>query len=333
MAEEMAGVTEAVVKANETDVHETGQKSHPPKRTVLVVPVQVKPVATFKIPAPLQKMLKRPPTVLMPPAMAAPPGGYECSLCNQNFFSFPQLVRHKQFHDEERPFPCCVCGKRFLSRSHYNEHQRVHTGERPFPCDQCERSFTTHHNLKRHQTIHSKEDVYRCRTCGVLFCQKHVFPVAQGSSEPQPELEHDSNSDPEPIPPQNTLHPIAKLVDLPVNNAPPKLRVHPLQKSENLRQYRLLDKLQQQLQEKLQQKLNEIPKHPGPTDQSSSNSSSLFSANLYGLKKMDKKRKKGKKRSNSVSLTSALVPHEESGSVHNKSLKMHRIAYDIEVVL
>lgn len=329
MAEEMAGVKETAGKANETDVLKEGQTKHSPIGTVLVVPVQMNPVATFKIPAPLQKLLKRPPTVLMPPAMAAPPGGYQCSLCNQNFFSFPQLVRHKQFHDEERPFPCCVCGKRFLSRSHYNEHQRVHTGERPFPCDQCERSFTTHHNLKRHQTIHSKEDMYRCRTCGVLFCQKHVIPVAQGSSEPRAELQRDSNSDPKPIY-QNTLYPIAKRVDLPVNKTPPKPRLHPLRKSENLRQYRLLDKLQQQLQEKLQKKLNEIPKQPGPTDQSSPNSTSLFSENLYGLKKIDKK---GKKRSNSISVTSDLVQHEELGSVHNKSLKMHRIAYDIEVVL
>ncbi|XP_010888984.3 zinc finger protein 678 isoform X2 [Esox lucius] len=116
--------------------------------------------------------------------------------CKQNLL----MVRHKQFHDEERPFPCGVCGKRFLSRSHYTEHQRVHTGERPFPCDQCERSFTTHHNLKRHQTIHAKEEAYRCRKCGVLFCQRHEYPrgIPRPDLEPRPGFESMTTMQPTP---------------------------------------------------------------------------------------------------------------------------------------
>ncbi|XP_029578837.1 zinc finger protein 678-like isoform X1 [Salmo trutta] len=175
----------------------------------LKVQKRIAPSTPLIVPEPSLKPYKRPPTLLLPPPYSANPvGGFTCEVCGQNFFSFPQMVRHKQFHDEERPFPCGVCGKRFLSRSHYTEHQRVHTGERPFPCDQCERSFTTHHNLKRHQTIHAKEEAYRCRKCGVLFCQRHEYP----RGIPRPDLEtrpgFESTSTMQPTPPiQVTLTP------------------------------------------------------------------------------------------------------------------------------
>ncbi|XP_064812131.1 zinc finger protein 492-like isoform X2 [Oncorhynchus masou masou] len=175
----------------------------------LKVQKRIAPSTPLIVPKPSLKPYKRPPTLLLPPSYSANPvGGFTCEVCGQNFFSFPQVVRHKQFHDEERPFPCGVCGKRFLSRSHYTEHQRVHTGERPFPCDQCERSFTTHHNLKRHQTIHAKEEAYRCRKCGVLFCQRHEYPGGM----PRPDLElrpgFESTSTMQPTPPiQVTLTP------------------------------------------------------------------------------------------------------------------------------
>ncbi|CAB1336493.1 unnamed protein product [Coregonus sp. 'balchen'] len=175
----------------------------------LKVQKRIVPSTPFIVPEPSLKPYKRPPTLLLPPSYSANPvGGFVCEVCGQNFFSFPQMVRHKQFHDEERPFPCGVCGKRFLSRSHYTEHQRVHTGERPFPCDQCERSFTTHHNLKRHQTIHAKEEAYRCRKCGVLFCQRHEYPrgIPRPDLEPRPGFESTSTMQPTP-PIQVTLTP------------------------------------------------------------------------------------------------------------------------------
>ena len=308
----------ATVKVNDTllSVTETEQYKLP-------VTTKVQSTPTFKIPALLPQVFKRPLPVLIPPTMDAPGSYYHCDKCQQNFFTFPQLVRHKQFHDEERPFPCGVCGKRFLSRSHYNEHQRVHTGERPYPCDQCERSFTTHHNLKRHQSIHCKEEMYRCKTCGVLFCQKHVLPFGEGPTLLPPDMEHDSDSDPEPIPSQEAETPTLVLA----LNQTPALPNHIAHKSDVLRQYRLQDKLQQQLEQKLSQM-------PRLTNQTSFNSNCFLPVNLnVSKKKKKKKEKKEMKRHLSVPMTSALGKEEELWSVHKKPPKMHRIAYDIEVVL
>ncbi|XP_071395098.1 zinc finger and SCAN domain-containing protein 5C-like [Centroberyx affinis] len=173
-----------------TEEGETGtktaayQKSSKPKKSSK----RKKALLSFKVPAGIPKPSKRSPVVLMPPAVPRP-GGYQCEVCNQNFSLFPQLVRHKQVHDEERRFRCETCGRRFMTRSHFNEHQRVHTGERPFACELCSWSFTTNHNLKRHLVLHTKEDMYRCRECGVLFCQRHEPNATQPMFESEEEAE------------------------------------------------------------------------------------------------------------------------------------------------
>ncbi|KAM4610825.1 uncharacterized protein ACJ7VT_013977 isoform 2-T2 [Polymixia lowei] len=301
---------------------------------------------SFKVPSGIAKPLH----VLVPPAV--PPGGFHCEVCNQHFYSFPQAMRHKQFHNEERPFPCAVCGKRFLNRSHHNDHQRIHTGERPFPCELCVRSFTTNHNLKRHQKIHTKEDTYRCRKCGILFCERHKANWVQSNFEPKVESELET-----PVAPPNPSNDLklendveqkleqtselisadtqSTLTAIPMSNISPSLDTHT---------------------EISSQTNASPPPYPNPPSRTSLAQpphpitsfqifapQSLTSAFLevkrnyeYLLDKtsyVKKKKKKKKKTKNNVneeqSESSSNSQEEQSDGQH----KLQRIAYDIEVVL
>ncbi|XP_070695065.1 uncharacterized protein [Pempheris klunzingeri] len=120
-----------------------------------------------------------------------PAGGYQCELCNQNFTTVSQLVKHRQLHEEEeRSFLCETCGKHFSHQADVTEHQCVH--ELSFPCNICDRSFTTSHNLKRHKLLHVK-DGRKCPKCGVLFCQRHNHVLFLPQTESVIESEQDSS--------------------------------------------------------------------------------------------------------------------------------------------
>lgn len=136
---------------------------------------------SFKVPAGIPKLGKMIPTVLLK-SVFAPAGGYQCELCSQNFINASQLVKHKQLHEEERPFTSEVCERLFTSQEDFTEHQ--HDQEPSFPCNMCDRSFTSSHNLKRHKLLHVK-DGRKCHKCGVLFCRlhNHVVFLPQTKSE------------------------------------------------------------------------------------------------------------------------------------------------------
>lgn len=123
------------------------------------------------------------PTVCLK-SVFAPAGGYKCELCNQNFISAPELIKHQQLHGS--PSTSQNSGKVLTSQAELSEHQP----EPSFPCNICDRAFATRHSLKRHKLLHVR-DGRRCPKCGMLFCQLHNHVLFV----PQPESEQETNTD------------------------------------------------------------------------------------------------------------------------------------------
>ncbi|XP_077369486.1 uncharacterized protein LOC144013950 isoform X2 [Festucalex cinctus] len=124
------------------------------------------PRASFgETPSPVLKPAKTSPVVLLK-HIVAPTGIYLCELCNQNFSTVAQLVKHKIEHEGQR------------SPIGGDVQEKIPAGalaerdEPSFPCNICDRTFNDRRHLKRHKLLHMR-DVRKCQTCGVLFCQQH----------------------------------------------------------------------------------------------------------------------------------------------------------------
>merc|ERR1719354_210067 len=266
-------------------------------------------------------------------------GEYACDVCGETFYTIVQLAKHRQFHDRDRPFQCSICGKRFLSRSHHHEHQRVHTGERPFPGERCDRSFTTHHNLKRHMTIHDKEEMYRCQECGVLFCQEHEYKLENmrlpGAIAP---LMPNFNLDPPLVAPPKPPRPMPSMVPAAVAPPPPPpVLPPPIMPT-------LLPMLPSSSSFSMEYQIPELSSYSGIS------SGEVKMSQVFVDRKTYKKRKKEamslfdvsrniaghSPRKPELVLDADIPEYRRKGStmVPKKGLSgMHRIAYDIEVVI
>lgn len=137
----------------------------------------------FKVPETIKKIGKMIPTLCLK-SVFAPAGGYKCELCNQNFVSAPELIKHQQLHGS--PWTSQNSGKILMSQAEFSEHRP----EPSFPCNICDRAFATIHSLKRHKLLHVR-DGRRCPKCGMLFCQLHNHVLFV----PQPESEQETNTD------------------------------------------------------------------------------------------------------------------------------------------
>ncbi|XP_077425684.1 uncharacterized protein LOC144054277 [Vanacampus margaritifer] len=126
---------------------------------------EIPPASFEKTPSPVLKPSKNSPVVLLK-HIVAPTGAYLCELCNENFSTVAQLVKHKLEHEGQR------------SPIGGDVQEKIPAGvlaepdEPSFPCNICDRTFNDRHRLKRHKLLHMR-DVRKCQTCGVLFCQQH----------------------------------------------------------------------------------------------------------------------------------------------------------------
>lgn len=100
-----------------------------------------------------------------------------CVMCNKDFSTKTNLMRHMLTHDGKKPFMCTICGNGFTQSGSLKQHMHIHTGERPYVCPICNRGFTQSKSLTFHMRRHTGEKPYPCLECGISFRQKDGLKV------------------------------------------------------------------------------------------------------------------------------------------------------------
>ncbi|KAK9759248.1 Zinc finger, C2H2 type [Popillia japonica] len=114
-----------------------------------------------------------------PPVIAAT---HVCDLCGKMFQFKYQLIVHRRYHTERKPFTCQVCGKAFTNAAELTRHGKCHlggsmftcshTGETPFRCSYCPKAFTRKDHLVNHVRQHTGESPHKCPMCTKSFTRK-----------------------------------------------------------------------------------------------------------------------------------------------------------------
>ncbi|KAK7157137.1 hypothetical protein R3I93_008569 [Phoxinus phoxinus] len=128
-----------------------------------------------------------------PKVSAQKPKVFKCSNCDKAFAKPSQLERHNRTHTGERPFKCPLCDKAFNQKSALQVHRVKHTGEKPYRCEVCTISFTQKSNMK----LHMKRSHGYLPSCSKLSVKPQEVEVV---------LEHDSESDSQPVASRDGKH-------------------------------------------------------------------------------------------------------------------------------
>uniref|UniRef100_A0A1Y1MHQ9 C2H2-type domain-containing protein n=1 Tax=Photinus pyralis TaxID=7054 RepID=A0A1Y1MHQ9_PHOPY len=100
------------------------------------------------------------------------PGNHVCDLCGKMFQFRYQLIVHRRYHIERKPFTCQVCGKAFMNAQELTRHGKCHLGGSMFTCAVCFHVFANAASLERHMKRHSTDKPYNCNICGKSFARK-----------------------------------------------------------------------------------------------------------------------------------------------------------------
>ncbi|KAG8253023.1 hypothetical protein J6590_044017 [Homalodisca vitripennis] len=133
---------------------------------------------------------------------ASPPGAHPCDLCAKVFPYRYQMIVHRRYHTERKPFQCQVCGRSFensdelsqhgkschqennsmltcqvcfhvfASAGSLERHARRHCLDKPYQCAVCNKAFGRKEHLENHSRSHSGETPYRCQYCEKSFSRK-----------------------------------------------------------------------------------------------------------------------------------------------------------------
>lgn len=123
-----------------------------------------------------------------------------CDLCGKMFQYKYQLIVHRRYHNERKPFMCQVCGQAFQDSQELTQHGKKHIGgsmficnvcfhvfaneaslerhmkrhsaDKPFLCNICQRTFGRREHLENHSRIHTGDCPFRCRFCAKTFTRK-----------------------------------------------------------------------------------------------------------------------------------------------------------------
>ncbi|XP_023233780.1 zinc finger protein 25-like [Centruroides sculpturatus] len=99
---------------------------------------------------------------------------FTCDICNERFFLYSHLEKHKNFHSFSK-YHCNVCNKNFTYKSNLTKHQKYHCGKRPFPCGICDKRFKYRLEAIQHQLYHMEEKPFKCGRCGMCFKTKMIL--------------------------------------------------------------------------------------------------------------------------------------------------------------
>lgn len=125
---------------------------------------------------------------------------HTCDICGKMFPFKYQLIVHRRYHNERKPFTCQVCGQAFTTsldltehgKSHLNgtmftcnvcfnvfandasleRHMKRHSADKPFPCTICQKTFARREHLQNHLRSHTGETPFRCQYCAKTFTRK-----------------------------------------------------------------------------------------------------------------------------------------------------------------
>ncbi|XP_069972405.1 uncharacterized protein [Penaeus vannamei] len=94
-------------------------------------------------------------------------GEKRCPYCGKQFQRRSRLLRHINYHLDNRKFTCEYCTKAFVEKSGLDAHLLTH---RPInkSCSECGKVFKTRRTMKRHLKTHQNV-VHSCGVCGKQF--------------------------------------------------------------------------------------------------------------------------------------------------------------------
>ncbi|XP_004932522.1 zinc finger protein 569 isoform X7 [Bombyx mori] len=113
------------------------------------------------------------------------PGHHSCDICGKIFQFRYQLIVHRRYHGESKPFACLVCGVAFANPLELSRHGKCHlagdpaerhakrmTADKPYVCTTCHKTFSRKEHLDNHVRSHTGETPYRCEFCAKTFTRK-----------------------------------------------------------------------------------------------------------------------------------------------------------------
>ncbi|CAK1547318.1 unnamed protein product [Leptosia nina] len=115
----------------------------------------------------------------------ASPGHHSCDICGKIFQFRYQLIVHRRYHGENKPYTCQVCGNAFSSPTELSKHGKCHLAgdsaerqakrlaqDKPYACTTCQKTFWRKEHLDNHARTHTGETPYRCQFCAKTFTRK-----------------------------------------------------------------------------------------------------------------------------------------------------------------
>ncbi|XP_069358634.1 zinc finger protein 271-like isoform X4 [Maniola hyperantus] len=113
------------------------------------------------------------------------PGHHACDICGKIFQFRYQLIVHRRYHGENKPYTCQVCGSAFANAVELSKHGKCHLAgdpaerqakrlaqDKPYACTTCHKTFSRKEHLDNHVRSHTGETPYRCQYCSKTFTRK-----------------------------------------------------------------------------------------------------------------------------------------------------------------
>ncbi|XP_064470870.1 zinc finger protein 555-like isoform X2 [Ornithodoros turicata] len=94
---------------------------------------------------------------------------YKCTVCQESFVAYKELMAHKAQHPRRPTHICKVCGQGFMQSESLRSHMARHGGSREYGCKVCNKRYLTLSVLKKHMLTHTGERPHQCTTCGSSF--------------------------------------------------------------------------------------------------------------------------------------------------------------------
>lgn len=101
-----------------------------------------------------------------------PSATHTCDVCGKMFPFKYQLIVHRRYHNERKPFICQVCGQAFLTTLELTTHGKSHDGNNMFTCNVCYHVFANTASLERHVKRHATDKPFGCSICQKTFSRK-----------------------------------------------------------------------------------------------------------------------------------------------------------------